>query len=335
MKRVLIFLILCISSIGMCFAADYNTVILPSSYIKKSDNSILYSRNLEEMFANELIKNLAGTKKFTTPSTTTLKHTLRSNPQLNSILEQEEKVKILAKIYGANRVLNITIKYEIKSLNTAQNSKMLEKVALITDNTFIRLTTKVNLINISDNKTLWSNVYCKNVNFETLSNKNITPITNYYEKLSQNIINEIKTQSNIRPVDYKQQAELELKETPELPKVEIHHVTPKIETPKNTSIKPQLQLKEDLSEKKTVVKQSDKKSVVKQTKKKNNSEKKKFNIKNIQLKLKPSTPPKEVKPEDIKTKPQSVQPTYTNIHVTPRKNSRNYTPQFNNSINDI
>lgn len=322
MKRVLIFLILCIAGMRACFAADYNTVILPASFLKKSDTCILYSKNLEEIFANDLIKNFAGTKKFSAPTTTSLKHTLRSNPQLNSVLEQDEKVKILAKIYGANKVIDITIKYEIKSLNTSQNSKMLEKAALISDNTSLRLITKVNLINISDNKTLWSNVYCKNINFETLNNKNFTPITNYYEKLSQTVIDEIKTQSNIRSVDYKQQADLEVKE-PELPKVEIHHVSPKPEQPTKTNIKPQLQLKEDLAEKKPVTKQPKEKSSTG------------FSLKNIQLKLKPSTPAKQVKPEDIKTKPQAVQPTYTNIHVTPRKNSRNYTPQFNNSINDI
>ena len=44
---------------------------------------------------------------------------------------------------------------------------------------------------------------------------------------------------------------------------------------------------------------------------------------------------KEIKSSDIKTTTPQQQSTYTNIHVTPRKNSRNYTPQFNNSVNDI
>lgn len=326
MKRVLIFLILCIASMGICSATDYNTVILPASYLEKNDNCILYTRNLEEIFANNLIKNFAGTKKFSSPTISTIKHSLRSNPQINSILEQEEKLKILTKIYGANKIINISIKYEIKSMNTSQNSKMLEKIAIINDNTTLRLITKVNLVNVSDNKITWSNVYCKNINFETLSNKNIAPITNYYEKLTQTVINEIKTQSGIRPIDYKQQEITDIQDLPDST-VEIHHITPKLDIPNKTNIKPQLQLQEDLTDKKS--------PQIKQTTKIKSQEPK--ILKNIQLKLKPSTPETEVKPEDIKTNqnPQTIQPTYTNIHVTPRKNSRNYTPQFNNSVNDI
>lgn len=280
---------------NLCFAADCNTVITTSSSVNKTDDCILYSKNLEKILANYLTKNFAEVRK------------------LNSL---------------KNKVINITVKYEIKSMNSNQNSKMLEKIALVSDNTTLRLITKVNLTNISDNKLLWSNVYYKNINFETLNNKNITPITNYYEKLSQTIIEEIKTQSGIRPVDYKQQESPEPQDLPDTT-VEIHHETPKPQPAKNTNIKPQLQLQENLTEKK----QADKKQVVK--KQSTKQPEKKFNLKNIQLKLKSSTPEKEVKPEDIKTKPQPVQPTYTNIHVTPRKNSRNYTPKFDNSVNEI
>ena len=278
MKRVINFLIICLASMNLCFAADCNTIITTSSSINKTDDCVLYSRNLEEILAKNLMKNFAGAKK------------------LN------------------NKIINITVKY---SINENQNSKLLEKMALITDHTTIRLITKVQLTD-SDNKAIWNNVYCKKINFETINKKNFTAITNYYEKLSQTITEEIKTRSGIQPIDYKQTEKVETPVVPDTT-VEIHHETPKPEPVKNTNIKPQLQLQEDVSEKKTVTKQPEKK----------------FNLKNIQLKLKSSTPQKEVKPEDIKTKPQPVQPTYTNIHVTPRKNSRNYTPKFDNSVNDI
>lgn len=263
---------------NLCFAADCNTIITTSSSINKTDDCVLYSRNLEEILAKDLMKNFAGAKK------------------LN------------------NKVINITVKY---SINENQNSKLLEKMALITDHTTIRIITKVQLTD-SDNKPIWDNVYCKKINFETINKKNFTAITNYYEKLSQTITEEIKTRSGIQPIDYKQTEKVETPVVPDTT-VEIHHETPKPEPVKNTNIKPQLQLQENVSEKKTVTKQPEKK----------------FNLKNIQLKLKSSTPQKEVKPEDIKTKPQPIQPTYTNIHVTPRKNSRNYTPKFDNSVNDI
>lgn len=347
MKRVIIFLTLFIAGMGMCLAADYNTVILPSSYLKKSDTCVLYSKNLEEIFANNLIKNFASTKKFTSPSTSTIKHALSSNPQLNSVLDRDEKVKILAKIYGANRVIDVTIKYEIKSLNTTQNSKMLEKVALINDNTYLRIITKVNIINISDNKIIWSNVYCKNLNFETLDNKHFSPITNYFEKLSQNVVDETKTQSCIKPVANKQQDSIEPQNLPDTT-VEIHNDPSKFNTPKKTNITPQLQVQEDLTEKNSVqIKQPKQKKVSASKKQSSQKETKPVKtkstdgfgskLKNIQLKLKPSTPNKEIKPEDIKTdkKPQTIQPTYTNIHVSPRKNSRDYTPKFDNSVNDI
>ncbi len=279
MKRVIIFLIMFLASVNLCFAADFNVTVQTSSHINKTDDCILYSRNLEEILAKDLLKNFTGTKK------------------LN------------------NKVINITVKY---SINENQNSKLLEKMALITDHTTIRLITKVQLTD-TDNKTLWDNVYCKSINFETVNKKNFTAITNYYEKLSQTIAEEIKTRSGIQPVDYKQPEQVVEPIVPVTTTVEIHHETPKPEPVKNTNIKPQLQLQEHVSEKKPVTKQPEKK----------------FNLKNIQLKLKSPTPQKEVKPEDIKTKSQPVQPTYTNIHVTPRKNSRNYTPKFDNSVNDI
>lgn len=305
MKRVIIFLAICLVSMNLCFATDCNAVITTSSSINKTDDCVLYSINLEKILANYLTKNFAEMRKF------------------NSL---------------KNKVINITVKYEIKSINSNQNSKVLEKVALISDNTTLRLITKVNLTNVSDNKILWSNVYYKNINFEILNNKNFSPITNYYEKLSQTILDEIKTLSNIRPVDYKQQETTEPQDLPDTT-VEIHHVTPKPDVTKKTNIKPQLQLQENLTEKKQPQPKQEKPKTIKPVKQEKPKSTEGFGtkLKNIQLKLKPSTPVKEVKPEDIKTdkKPQSIQPTYTNIHVSPRKNSRDYTPKFDNSVNDI
>ena len=305
MKRVIIFLAICLASMNLCLAADCNAIITTSSSINKNDNCILYSKNLEKILANYLMENFTETKK------------------LNSL---------------KNKAINITVKYEIKSMNSNQNSKPLEKVTLISDNTTLRLITKVNLTNVSDNKILWSNVYYKNINFETINNKNFTQITNYFEKLSQNIADEIKTQSCIKPIEYKQQEYVETQDLPETT-VEIHNITPKPDTHKMTNIKPQLQLQENLTEKKQPQTKQEKPKTTKPVKqdKPKSSEGFGTKLKNIQLKLKPSTPEKEVKPEDIKTekKPQTIQPTYTNIHISPRKNSRDYTPKFDSSVNDI
>lgn len=364
MKRVLIFLTLFIASMGLSFGAEYNTIILPSSYIEKNEHCVLYSKNLEEIFANNLLKNFSGAKKYTSPTASALKHTLHSNPQLNSTSEAEEKIKILAKIYGTNRIIDISIKYEIKSMNTAQNNRLLERTALLNDSTYIRLITKVNLINVSDNKTLWSNVYCKNINFETLNNKNFSPVTSYFEKLSQTVVEEIKTQSGIKPIDFKQQETAETQELHDTT-VEIHNVIPKPDIPKKTTITPQLQLQENLTDKQSELnqKQPKIKKVATPKPEKNvkpkstesfgaklkNSIKQKFNqptqeqettkvkkVKTKEPKTKQIKTP-EVNTEEVKTEKtnQTIQPTYTNLHVSPRKNSKNYTPQFDNSVNDI
>ena len=399
MRRVIIFLILCLASMNICLAGDYGAVVCPFSCLKKSDNNIiLYSKNLEEIFANDLINELSGAKKFNAPSLSSLKKTLATNPQINSGLDTDEKVKLLAKVYGANRVIKVVSRYEIKSLNANLNSKALEKMTLIKDDTTLRLRTDVYLIDPADNKVLWSNTYFKSVNFEAVNKKDMSILTNYYEKLAQSVTDELKVKQprqNEVNTDYNKQNKEEVTEPQKLETIELHHTHLTPETPKNTSIKPVLQLQENVSDKAQV----NKKNVEKQTKvvvpksddstktqtsssqkkfkfnwgkqnpngqnnevnksksiekkSKNTVEKVKDTDKNEPVKNKKQTDNifsrirntiqvtpassgvQEVKPDEIKTVTPQTQPTYTNIHVTPRKNSRNYTPQFNNSINDI
>lgn len=384
---------------NICLAGDYGAVVCPFSCLKKSDNNIiLYSKNLEEIFANDLINELSGAKKFNAPSLSSLKKTLATNPQINSGLDTDEKVKLLAKVYGANRVIKVVSRYEIKSLNANLNSKALEKMTLIKDDTTLRLRTDVYLIDPADNKVLWSNTYFKSVNFEAVNKKDMSILTNYYEKLAQSVTDELKVKQprqNEVNTDYNKQNKEEVTEPQKLETIELHHTHLTPETPKNTSIKPVLQLQENVSDKAQV----NKKNVEKQTKvvvpksddstktqtsssqkkfkfnwgkqnpngqnnevnksksiekkSKNTVEKVKDTDKNEPVKNKKQTDNifsrirntiqvtpassgvQEVKPDEIKTVTPQTQPTYTNIHVTPRKNSRNYTPQFNNSINDI
>ena len=396
MRRVIIFLILCLASMNICLAGDYGAVVCPFSCLKKSENNIiLYSRNIEEIFANDLINELSGEKKFNAPSLSSLKKTLATNPQINSGLDIDDKVKLLAKVYGANRVIKVVSRYEIKSLNANLNSKVLEKMTLIKDDTTLRLRTDVYLIDPTYNKVLWSNTYFKSVNFEAVNKKDMSILTNYYEKLAQSVTDELKvkqSRQNEVNTDYNKQNEEEVTEPQKLETIELHHTHLTPELPKNTSIKPVLQLQENVSDKA----QANKKNIEKQTKvvapksddstkpqtsssqkkfrfywgkqnpnenkdksksvenkSKNTVEKVKDTNKNEPVKNKKQTDnifsrirntiqvtpassgTQEVKPDDIKTVPPQTQPTYTNIHVTPRKNSRNYTPQFNNSINDI
>lgn len=401
MRRVIIFLVFCLASVNISLAGDYGAVVCPFSYLKKTDNNVLYSKNLEEIFANDLIDELSGVKKLNAPTTKSLKNTFATNPQINSGLDTDEKIKLLAKVYGANRVIKVVSKYEIKSLNSNLNSKALEKMTLIKDDTTIRLRTDVCLIDVSDNKVVWNNTYFKSVNFESVNNKDLSVLTNYYEKLALTVVGEISlkpVRQNEVNTDYNKSDEDKTSE-PKPETIELHHTNLTPEMPKNSNIKPVLQLQENVSEKPQPVKKvvntekekvenstkpqeakevkQEKTSVTNQASTQTTTNQKKFwsnwgkqtqdktknsvekikvesldkvksnksgkqtdnifsRIRNtIQVSPATSGVQKEIKPADIKTVTPQQQPTYTNIHVTPRKNSRNYTPQFNNSINDI
>lgn len=401
MRRVIIFLIFCLASMNISFAGDYGAVVCPFSCLKKSDNNILYSKNLEEIFANDLINELSGAKKFNAPSLSSLKKTLATNPQINSGLDINEKFKLLTKIYGANRLIKIVSKYEIKSLNANLNSKALEKMTLIKDDTTFRLRTDVYLIDTADNKVLWSNTYFKSVNFEAVNKKDLSILINYYGKLAQSVIDELKVKQprqNEVNVDSNKSDDNNTIEPQKPETIELHHTNLIPEMPKNSNIKPVFQLQENVSEKlqpaKKVIdtKKENDENVIKtqeikenkqpqtpvvnqtstqttttqkwfwsnwgkqtQDKLKNSIERAKVEssdnvnkksgkqtdnifsrIRNtIQVTPASNGVQKEIKSSDIKTTTPQQQPTYTNIHVTPRKNSRNYTPQFNNSVNDI
>lgn len=386
---------------NISFAGDYGAVVCPFSCLKKSDNNILYSKNLEEIFANDLINELSGAKKFNAPSLSSLKKTLATNPQINSGLDINEKFKLLTKIYGANRLIKIVSKYEIKSLNANLNSKALEKITLIKDDTTFRLRTDVYLIDTADNKVLWSNTYFKSVNFEAVNKKDLSILINYYGKLAQSVIDELKVKQprqNEVNVDSNKSDDNNTIEPQKLETIELHHTNLIPEMPKNSNIKPVFQLQENVSEKlqpaKKVVdtKKENDENVIKtqeikenkqpqtpvvnqtstqttttqkwfwsnwgkqtQDKQKNSIDRTKVeSLDNVNKKSGKQTDnifsrirntiqvtpasngvQKEIKSSDIKTTTPQQQPTYTNIHVTPRKNSRNYTPQFNNSVNDI
>lgn len=386
---------------NISFAGDYGAVVCPFSCLKKSDNNILYSKNLEEIFANDLINELSGAKKFNAPSLSSLKKTLATNPQINSELDINEKFKLLTKIYGANRLIKIVSKYEIKSLNANLNSKALEKITLIKDDTTFRLRTDVYLIDTADNKALWSNTYFKSVNFEAVNKKDLSILINYYGKLAQSVTDELKVKQprqNEVNVDSNKSDDNNTIEPQKPETIELHHTNLIPEMPKNSNIKPVFQLQENVSEKlqsaKKVVdtKKENDENVIKtqeikenkqpqtpvmnqtstqttttqkrfwsnwgkqtQDKSKNSIERAKVEssdnvnkksgkqtdnifsrIRNtIQVTPASNGVQTEIKSSDIKTTTPQQQPTYTNIHVTPRKNSRNYTPQFNNSVNDI
>ncbi len=401
MRRVIIFLIFCLASVNISLAGDYGAIVCPFSYLKKTDTNLLYSKNLEEIFANDLINELSGIKKLNAPTTSSLKNTFSTNPQINSGLDTDEKIKLLAKVYGTNRVIKVVSRYDIKSLNANLNSKALEKMTFIKDDTTIRLRTDVYLIDVSDNKVVWSNTYLRSVNFESVNNKDLSVLTNYYEKLALTVVSEISlkpARQNEVNVDSNKSDDNNTIEPQKPETIELHHTNLIPEMPKNSNIKPVFQLQENVSEKlqpakKTVdTKKENDENVIKtqeikenkqpqtpvvnqtstqttttqkwfwsdwgkqtQDKSKNSIDRTKVEssdnvnkksgkqtdnifsrIRNtIQVTPASNGVQKEIKSSDIKTTTPQQQPTYTNIHVTPRKNSRNYTPQFNNSVNDI
>lgn len=401
MRRVIIFLIFCLASVNISLASDYGAIVCPFSYLKKTDTNLLYSKNLEEIFANDLINELSGIKKLNAPTTSSLKNTFSTNPQINSGLDTDEKIKLLAKVYGTNKVIKVVSRYDIKSLNANLNSKALEKMTFIKDDTTIRLRTDVYLIDVSDNKVVWSNTYLRSVNFESVNNKDLSVLTNYYEKLALTVVSEISlkpARQNEVNVDSNKSDDNNTIEPQKPETIELHHTNLIPEMPKNSNIKPVFQLQENVSEKlqpaqkavdtkkendENVIKTQEIKEnkqpqtpVVNQTstqttttqkwfwsnwgtqtqdKSKNSIERAKVEssdnvnkksgkqtdnifsrIRNtIQVTPASNGVQKEIKSSDIKTTTPQQQPTYTNIHVTPRKNSRNYTPQFNNSVNDI
>ena len=401
MRRVIIFLIFCLASVNISLAGDYGAIVCPFSYLKKTDTNLLYSKNLEEIFANDLINELSGIKKLNAPTISSLKNTFSTNPQINSGLDTDEKIKLLAKVYGTNRVIKVVSRYDIKSLNANLNSKALEKMPFIKDDTTIRLRTDVYLIDVSDNKVVWSNTYLRSVNFESVNNKDLSVLTNYYEKLALTVVSEISlkpARQNEVNVDSNKSDDNNTIEPQKPETIELHHTNLIPEMPKNSNIKPVFQLQENVSEKlqpakKTVdTKKENDENVIKtqeikenkqpqtpvvnqtstqttttqkwfwsnwckqtQDKSKNSIDRTKVEssdnvnkksgkqtdnifsrIRNtIQVTPASNGVQKEIKSSDIKTTTPQQQPTYTNIHVTPRKNSRNYTPQFNNSVNDI
>lgn len=401
MRRVIIFLIFCLASVNISLAGDYGAIVCPFSYLKKTDTNLLYSKNLEEIFANDLINELSGIKKLNAPTTSSLKNTFSTNPQINSGLDTDEKIKLLAKVYGTNRVIKVVSRYDIKSLNANLNSKALEKMTFIKDDTTIRLRTDVYLIDVSDNKVVWSNTYLRSVNFESVNNKDLSVLTNYYEKLALTVVSEISlkpARQNEVNVDSNKSDDNNTIEPQKPETIELQHTNLIQEMPKNSNIKPVFQLQENVSEKlqpakKAVdIKKENDENVIKtqeikenkqpqtpvvnqtstqttttqkwfwsnwgkqtQDKSKNSIDRTKVEssdnvnkksgkqtdnifsrIRNtIQVTPASNGVQKEIKSSDINTTTPQQQPTYTNIHVTPRKNSRNYTPQFNNSVNDI
>lgn len=382
MKRFIVFLIMCLASVNFCIASDFASVVLPSSYIRKNDGVMLYSKNLEEVFGEKLVNVFALEKNFNAPRLITLKNILTTNPQLNSMISREEKVVIVSKICGANKVISINVKYELCGLNRNITTPFAEN-SIIRDSNSIRISTRVEVYDTITDRCAWTNTYYKSFNFDNINSKDISLIENYYTRLADVVLLEIKSNSNVRSIEHKKTVKPEKpkqekikKDKPKKQPVSKPVVKPVSQVKETPKIKPQLELKENAgegvnnfnkvnkvksapkTEKKPAskpvpavkkekpavkpVKQKVEQKPIKKEKIEKKPVKEKTKLKlwdslknNIQVDVKPSTPQKEYKPEEVESIPMNIQPAHTNMHIKRRMNSRNFSPKYNYSVNDI
>lgn len=354
---------MCLASVNFCIASDFSSVVLPSSYIRKNDGVMLYSKNLEEVFGEKLVNVFALEKNFNAPKLTTLKNILTTNPQLNSMISREEKVVIVSKICGANKVISINVKYELCGLNRNITTPFAEN-SIIRDNNSIKISTRVEVYDTITDRCAWTNTYYKSFNFDNINSKDISLIENYYTRLADVVLLEIKSNSNVRSIEQKKTVKSEQqknekikKEKPKKQPIFKPVVKPVSQVKETPKIKPQLELKENAGEgvnnfnkvnKGKSAPKTEKKSaskpvpVVKKEKIEKKPVKEKTKLKlwdslknNIQVDVKPSTSQKEYKPEEVESIPMNIQPAHTNMHIKRRMNSRNFSPKYNYSVNDI
>ena len=256
---------MCLASVNLCIASDFASVVLPSSYLRKNDEVMLYSKNLEEVFCNKLVETFALEKNYNAPRLSSLKQILTTNPQLNSMISGEEKVVIVSKICGANKVISVKVKYSISDINKNVPTPF-DNNALMKDNSSLRISTRIEVYDTNSDRCVWTNTYYKSLNFDSVNSKDITLIEDYYAKLADKVLVEIKSNAKFRPIESKKPV-VTVKEKRETPKKQPkakpkkQSVRKPVQQPSETKLKPQLQLNENAGKEVSIKKNADKKVV--------------------------------------------------------------------------
>lgn len=254
---------MCLASMNLCIASDFASVVLPSSYLRKDDGVMLYSKNLEEVFCEKLVNVFVLEKNYNAPRLTSLKQILTTNPQLNSMISREEKVVIVSKICGANKVVSVNVKYLISDIDKNVSTPF-DNNSLMKDNNSLRISTRVEVYDTNLDRCVWTNIYYKSFNFDSVNNKDITLIEDYYAKLADKVLVEIKSNVKNRLIE-KEKPVVTVKEKKETPKVQPKEKQKKqsikkpVQQTSEIKVKPQLQLNEKAGQEVSTKQKVDKK----------------------------------------------------------------------------
>ena len=184
-------------------------LVIPNGLIGATRKSILGTTDIEETLTIRLIKYLDENNIACSPSLSTLKLSVKNNA--NCIQNQKNvsnNIHAVSKAYGVYKVLVISSKIEVQSA-TKQKAywTKLDLPVITPPESNIKIITNISLINTQTNETLWNNVFYKNINcignginnYNTDASK-LNAINNYYNTLAIKIVDEIKTNKNLKSI---------------------------------------------------------------------------------------------------------------------------------------
>ena len=346
MKRVLVFLItLCIILLGKAVqASGYNVLVIPTGIIGTSHNHMFGKTDIEELLTRSLIWHMEDMDIANAPSITTLKISIKNNPNYDAnAIDPFNNLKAIAKSYGVTKVMLVSTKLEIQS-NSDQKKfwNKLDLPVITPVDSNLRIVTKIQLINPQTNEILWNDMYYKNtdtlgigVNGYSNSDSKLNAIMAYYDNLSVKILTDIKnskeTKAVMIPTDEEKK---ELKPMKLIKRSGVNVTIPISKTKTNLNPIDVNKGQKNTSKINTIkdnVKHKVETSKQKKEEQKFKKELNEFSQINIQKEEK-----SQIKNENyVETSDIDTLPTTNFMHIKPRKNSRNYLPKFDSSINDI
>ena len=347
MKRVLVFVLtLCITLFGkMAFASGYNVLVIPSGVVGESHNHMFGKTDIEELLTRSIIWHMEDMEIANVPSIATLKISIKNNPNYNSNdTDSLNNLKAIAKSYGVNKVMLVTSKLEIQSnLEQKRFWNKLDLPVITPIDSNVRIVTKVKLLNPHTNEILWNDVYYKNtdtlgvgVNGYSNNDSRLNAIMAYYDNLSVKILTDIKNNKEAKAVMVSPQEEKKELKPLSLIKRSGVNVTIPISTKVKSNMNPiDINKGQKNTSKIDTIKDNVKYKVENSKKKKEEQKFKKelneFSQINVQKEQK-----SQIKNENyVEASDIDTLPTTNFMHIKPRKNSRNYLPKFDSSINDI
>ena len=204
MKRVFVLLAALLLSVHgtIAYSEGYSILVIPAGAAGISSPApLLGNANVEEILSDKLIKYLEETNTAYAPLLGILKLSIKNNSNfIPNAVNPLNNAKIISKSYGVSKVILVSSKLEVQD-RASQKSfwNKMELPVIIQQESDLLLITSVTFLDTRSDDILWHNIFYKNINcidnrinHYNTTNLKLNAVDIYYDKLAQNIINDLK-----------------------------------------------------------------------------------------------------------------------------------------------